>query len=205
MMSQTFSLAEISDTVLHNIARQIKTGAVAVIPTDTIYGITGSAFNKKTVEKIYRLRKRTSSKPMIILISGIEQITELGVKVTLKQKGILKKLWPNKVSVVLNCKSKSLQYLHRGKKSLAFRLPDNQFLIKLLKITGPVVAPSANFEGEKPSENIARAKEYFKDSVSIYIDAGKVVSPPSTVVSLDKLKLTILREGAVKIPKELLK
>lgn len=204
MISQTFKLSDLTAKNFQNIAEQINNGAVAVIPTDTIYGLVGSAGNQKTVEKIYRLRKRTSSKPMIILVSSIEDISELGVKINLKQKEILKKLWPNQISVVIATKSKGLQFLHRGKKSLAFRLPDNEFLLKLLKVTGPIVAPSANFEGEKPSENITEAKVFFKDSPEFYIDAGKIKSPPSTVALLEKLKLTVLREGAAKIPKELL-
>lgn len=204
MKTQIFILSDINNKDFQNIAEQIRDGSIAIIPTDTIYGIVGSVGNQKTVEKIYRLRKRTSTKPMIILVSSIDDISELGVKITLKQKEILKKLWPNQISVVITTKLKSLQYLHRGKKSLAFRLPDNEFLLSLLKVTGPIVAPSANFEGEKPSKNIVEAKQYFKDSISIYIDAGKIASPPSTVVLLEKLKLTVLRDGAAKIPKALL-
>lgn len=205
MKSQTFRLSDIKGRHLEKISKEIKNGAVAVIPTDTIYGIAGSAKIPKTVEKIYRLRKRASSKPMIILVSSTEEILKLGVKINLKQKEILKKIWPNKISVVFGCNFKNLHYLHRGKKSLAFRIPNNEFLLNMLKITGPVVSPSANFEGEKPAKNIDEAKEYFKNSVSFYIDAGDLNSHPSTVVKLDKLKLTLLREGAVKIPKELLK
>lgn len=205
MKSQTFKLSDVHGEVFNTFAKQLKSGAVAVIPTDTIYGIVGSAKIPSVVEKIYRLRKRASTKPMIILTSSIKQILGLGVKITLKQKEVLGKLWPNQISVVVYCDSKNLQYLHRGKNSLALRIPDNEFLINLLEITGPIVAPSANFEGEKPAKNIGEAKKYFKDSVSFYIDAGELDSPPSTVIKLKKLKLTILREGAVKIPKEFLK
>ena len=88
---------------------------------------------------------------------------------------------------------------------MAFRVPNNEFLLKLLKIIGPLVAPSANFEGEDPAKNIVAAKKYFNDSVAFYIDAGELKSKPSTVVKLEKEKLTILREGAAKIPKEFLK
>lgn len=205
MKTQTFKLSDAKNTNLKKISGEIKNGAIAVIPTDTIYGIIGSAKIPETVEKIYRLRKRASTKPMIILVSSIDEITKLGIKINLKQKEVLKKIWPNKISVVFDCSSKSLQYLHRGKKSLAFRIPNNEFLLNLLKITGPVVAPSANFEGEKTAKNIEAAKVYFKNFVPFYIDAGNLVSPPSTVVRLEKLKLIILREGAAKIPKELLK
>ena len=81
MTSPIFQLRDIDSQKLQEIAAQIKDGAVAVIPTDTIYGIVGNALNQKTVEKIYGLRKRTSSKPMIILIESEKQIEDLGVKI----------------------------------------------------------------------------------------------------------------------------
>lgn len=205
MKSQTFKLSAAKSTYLEKIADAIKNGAIGIIPTDTIYGIAGSAKIPETVEKIYRLRKRASTKPMIILVSSVDEILKLGIKINLKQKEILNKIWPNKISVVIDCNFKNLHYLHRGKNSLAFRVPDNKFLQELLSATGPLVAPSANAEGENPSENIDEAKRYFKDSIDFYIDAGNLDKTPSTVVKLDKLKLAVLREGAAKIPEELLK
>lgn len=205
MKSQTLMLPEVGSKVFKDLAKQLENGATAILPTDTIYGIVGSAKLPSVVEKIYRLRKRASSKPMIILASSLDQIKDLGLKINLKQAGMLNKLWPNKLSVVIDCKLKKLHYLHRGKNSLAFRIPDDKFLTDFLKISGPIVAPSANFEGEKPSEDIESAKKYFKDSIDFYVDGGTLKSPPSTVAKLDKLSLNILREGAVKIPKEFLK
>lgn len=191
-------------SLIKEIAGQIKNGGIAVIPTDTIYGIVGSAKIQETIEKIYKLRKRAKDKPMIILISKISQISDLGIKITKKQKEIFKKLWPNKISIIIDVLNENLHYLHRGKNSLGFRLPDNEFLIKVLEISGPIVAPSANFEGEKSSKNIEDAKKYFKDSIPLYIDSGTLKSEPSTIVQLKNSELKILREGPVKIPKELL-
>lgn len=202
----TLELGKVEDlSLIKEIAGVLKNGGIAVIPTDTIYGIVGHAASKIAVERIYKLRRRTSSKPMIILAASVEQIADLGTKVTSKQKAIFKKLWPNPVSIVLDCPSRKLSYLHRGKKSLAFRIPNNEFLLSLLKLSGPLVAPSANFEGGKPAINIEEAKNYFKDSVPLYVDTGQLNSPPSTVVKLEKNKFILLRQGAAKIPKNLLK
>jgi L-threonylcarbamoyladenylate synthase len=203
--AQTLQLSEIDGEKLQQIGTQIKDGVIAVLPTDTIYGIVGTALNSKTVEKIYRLRKRTSSKPMILLVESEKQIIDLGINLSLKQTQLLFKVWPNPISVVIDAPLQKLQYLHRGKKSLAFRVPNNEWLLKLLKITGPIVAPSANFEGEDPAKNILEARKYFNDSVELYIDAGELKSKPSTLVKLEQDKLTVLREGLIKIPAEFLK
>lgn len=176
-------------------------GKVGVIPTDTIYGIVGSALNPDTVEKIYRLRKRSTDKPFIILISSINDLKKFAVKLTKAQGEFLKKIWPNPASIVLECSSKKFKYLHRAKFSLAFRVPKNIWLQKLLKEVGPLVAPSANIEGEKPSETIKVAKKYFGDEVSFYLDGGKIDSKPSTLIKLNSDgTYTILREGMIKFP-----
>lgn len=178
----------------------LKAGKIGVMPTDTIYGIVGSALNIKTVEEIYLLRKRDASKPMIILLSSPEDLQKFNIDLTIKQQDFLNRIWPNPISVVLSCQDEIFSYLHRGKKSLAFRMPKSNLLLKLLKQTGPLVAPSANFAGEKPAETAVEAKKYFTDKISFFIDGGKLKSKPSTMIQLyeDGTKI-VLREGSFKV------
>jgi L-threonylcarbamoyladenylate synthase len=174
-------------------------GGVAVIPTDTIYGVVGKALNRKTVERIYKIKKRTPEKPFIILISAYSDLKLFKVKINKYQKGFLEKYWPGPVSVALACNEKSLEYLHRGTKFLAFRMPNDKELLNLLSKTGPLVAPSANPEGLDPSSNIKMAKKYFSDEADYYLDEGEVERPPSTLVLLNEDKYLVLREGCIKI------
>lgn len=178
----------------------LKLGKIGVMPTDTIYGIVGSALNPETVETIYALRKRSSGKPFIILISSIIDLQKFGVKLTKEQKEFLKKNWPNPLSVILPVENKELKYLHRGKNSLGFRMPKDENLLEMLKQTGPLVAPSANIEGEKPAETIEEAKKYFGDRIGFYIDGGKLKLIPSTVVQLSEGGIpTVLRQGNYRV------
>lgn len=173
---------------------------IGVFPTDTIYGVIGSALQKETVERIYKLRKREFKKPMIILISSMSDLRLFGIKLNLKQKNILAKLWPGKVSIIFDCKSKKFSYLHRGTFSLALRLPKDKNLVKILKKTGPLVAPSANLAGDKPAETFGEAKKYFENQVDFYVDHGKLQSMHSTLVKIDAFgNIVVLREGAVNI------
>jgi L-threonylcarbamoyladenylate synthase len=180
----------------------LKNGAVGVMPTDTLYGLVGSALEKKTVERIYRLRKRNLKKPMIILIASLRDLGSFGVGLSAREKKILKKVWPGKVSVILRCPSKKFTYLHRGLKTLAFRMPASARLRMLLEKTGPLVAPSANFEGEPPSRTIAEAKRYFGENVEFYGNARRMSSKPSTLISIDKKGgIVVLRRGAGRVPR----
>ncbi|MDO8594306.1 MAG: L-threonylcarbamoyladenylate synthase [bacterium] len=193
------------------VATVLQRGGLAVIPTDTIYGIVACALDKKAVTRLYRIRRLPASlshagqagktlKPFIILIGGVTELRSFGVTVTAAQKKFLERVWPGKVSVILPCKAKKFSYLHLGTKTLAFRLPRSKNLQALLTKTGPLVAPSVNPEGKEPAKTIAEARKYFGDSVDIYISAEKKSSGrPSTLVSLLTSEPRILREGAVKI------
>jgi len=181
------------------IIEKLKSGGVGVIPTDTIYGLAGLAQNQKTVERIYQLRQRDPKKPMVILIGDISDLEKFKIAVDKKTRAILKKYWPGKVSIILTCKGEKFSYLHRGTKSLAFRLPVNIELQDLIKKVGPLVAPSANIEGGRPAETIEEAKKYFEDKVDFYIDGGTLESKPSTLIKIEDGKIKVIREGDIKI------
>ncbi|HEX7586198.1 MAG TPA: L-threonylcarbamoyladenylate synthase [Patescibacteria group bacterium] len=177
----------------------IKSGGIGVVPTDTLYGIVCSAKNKKSVEQLYKLRERSLKKPSIILISDINDLKFFGIKPDKQTREILSRVWPGQVSVILSCTGKKFSYLRRGTKSLAFRLPGKKDLVRLLKKTGPVIAPSANPEGLLPATTIKEAQDYFEDEVDFYVSGGKLESLPSTIVTIKNGKLSIKRQGAVKV------
>lgn len=161
-------------------------GSVAVMPTDTLYGIVGSALNRETVERIYQIRKRNPEKPCIILISDVTELEKFSVHLSESEKTLLLGYWPGPVSIVVPCDSGDFEYLHRGTNTLAFRVPGVEELRLMLAQVGPLIAPSANTEGGIPSKNIAEAKEYFGDQVDLYIDGGDISGKASKVIKLNK-------------------
>lgn len=180
------------------ITQILKKDGVGVLPTDTLYGVVGRALSKKTVERIYKIKGRDESKPFIILISSLRDLEKFSIKKEhydiLHNVIMKKKVWPGKVSVILPCTNKKFEYLHRGKKSLAFRFPKNKLLISILKKTGPLVAPSANSQGEKPAATISEAKKYFGADVDFYLAGGRKEGKPSKIISIGgDGAITILR------------
>lgn len=179
-------------------AKILKKGGIVVLPSDTIYGIFGLALNEDVVEKVYKLRKRRPNKPMIILISSVNDLKKFNIEVNKKDEifSILKK---GGISAVFPCDYKEFKYLHRDQRSLAFRIPNGKnkrgrMLKELLKKTGPLVAPSANFEGELPAETLTEAKEIFGNTVDFYIGEGRRLScPPSTLVRFVDGEVEVLR------------
>ncbi len=179
-----------------HIVQLIKKGGIGIIPTDTLYGVVGSAFSKKAVQRIYTLKGRDENKPFIILVSSISQLKSFGIKHPsfLESTRILWKENKRPTSIILPTPLKKFEYLHRGTQSLAFRLPKNKKLVEFLKKTGPLVAPSANPQGGEPAHTIFEAKKYFGNSVDFYVAGGKKAGKPSRIVSLLDSRVTIVRE-----------
>lgn len=169
-----------------NIIRILKNGGVGVMSTDTLYGLVGSAYSAKAVERIYKIKKRDINKPLIVLISSLNDLEKLKIKINKKQFEFLKKVWPGKVSVILPCNSLKFKYLHRDTKTLAVRLPAKKSLIEILKMVGPLVAPSANPESVEPAETVKKAKKYFGDKVDFYLAGGTLKKEPSILVRINQ-------------------
>ncbi|MDD4606937.1 MAG: L-threonylcarbamoyladenylate synthase [Patescibacteria group bacterium] len=184
---------------MQDIIQKIKNGQVGILPTDTLYGLVGSALNSRSVERIYQIKKRDLTKPLIVLISSIQDLNLFKIKLEKWHKDFLEKYWPGEVSVILNCPNEEFKYLHRGSQTLAVRLPDKPDLIDLIQQTGPLVAPSANPENSAPALNIQQAQNYFGQQVDFYVDQGELNSSPSTLVDLTGEEIKVLRQGKVKI------
>ncbi len=175
------------DNIWNNesLIKTLQKGGIVVMPTDTLYGIVGKAENKETVEHIYELRKRSPDKPCIILIANVSELDQFGIIPTEEQKKEIEN-YKESTSFVVDCSEEKFEYLHRGTKTLAFRIPAPKELQNLLKQTGSLIAPSANIEGEPPAKNILEAQKYFGNTVDLYIDGGETTGKASKVIKLHK-------------------
>lgn len=180
---------------------------IVIVPTDTIYGMLASASSKKAIEKLYVLRKRDTKKPCIVLISQISDLESFGIKTSQKVQNILHTLWndtdsisqkrktlqaygvlsiefeinSHAITVVLPAPSNSLMHIHRGKKSIAFRIPSRRTergrnLHKIINVVGPVLAPSANISGEEVAQRVRDAKKFFGPKVDMYLSCDRTLN-----------------------------
>ncbi len=189
--------------VRQSVSPTLRHGGIGVLPTDTIYGIVGSVLNKESVLRIYKVRRRNPKKPMIVLVGSMSDLARFGIVLSPKIKKVLKKIWPGAVSVVLDIAApsakKKFSYLHRGTGTLAFRMPKLASLRALLQETGPLVAPSANFEGRPSAKTVQEAKKYFGDTVDFYVDTGRRSAKPSTLIKIERDGIVVLRQGSAKV------
>ncbi len=148
---------------------ELKKGQIAVIRTDTLYGIIAKIDDQKAVEKVYTVKHRDLTKACIILVPDKKHIGKYGEdaeRVSLE--------YPNQAITVLVPRTNEPEFLARGKQMIAYRIPKDLRVLEILKHTGPVIAPSANPEGLPPARTITQAQGYFGQAVDIYVDDGEV-------------------------------
>lgn len=166
---------------------------VGVLPTDTIYGLSGSIYSRKAVERIYHLKKRDKNKPLIILIDSLKDLEVFGMELDEFTKNKLDQVWSGKVSVILKCQNSKFDYLYCGGDSLAFRMPDYEIIQEIIKKTGPIVSTSVNVENNPFAKDISEAQNYFRNKVDFYLDIGQLNAEPSEVLRIENGKAEKIR------------
>ncbi len=186
-----YNFSSVTDTGLVSL---LKSGAVGVLPTDTVYGLVCRAADPAAAERLYALKNR-ENKPGTIIAGKLQQLIDLGIRA--RYLKAVEGFWPNPLSVVIPC-GDDLAYLHQGQHSLAVRIPADDTLRELLAQTGPLLTSSANLPGEPTATTIAEAKKVFGKKVDFYVDGGPITDhQPSTVIRIVDDAIEILRPGAV--------
>jgi tRNA (guanine-N7-)-methyltransferase len=189
---------KILDSILdQQLIETLKNGGLAVFKSDTIYGIFSLALSLEAYQNLIRTRPKSPGKHYIVLISGKQDALDLGISESDFNK--VSTLWPASVTVVMKTNNAKLNYLANKDGQIGVRIAADKNLRRLIRKTGPLLAPSANPEGQIPASNIKQAIDYFGDAVQIYVDAGEVSisQKPSTVINIEDGQLNLIREGVV--------
>lgn len=173
---------------------ELQEGEIAVIPTDTVYGVVAKANDLSAVNRLYKLKNRRD-KPGTILAASVDDLVSLGIKRRYLKS--VEHFWPNPISIVIPSEP-TLKYLDKGVGTLAVRIPKDMWLRDILKETGALLSSSANPASEPPATTIGQARQYFGDKVDKYIDGGGLKGRPSTIVRIIDDNLEVLRQGSVK-------
>jgi L-threonylcarbamoyladenylate synthase len=176
---------EVISPILQKAASAIKSGLILVCPTDTVYGLIADATNKKAVARIYQIKKRSKHKLLPLFVKDIRMAKKF-YRINPAQEEFLKNNWPGPVTVVFK----------KGKPAL--RMPDDKFLLALMKRVGPLAETSANISGQPATTKVQEVIEYFKDQKyqpDIILNGGDLKSTkPSRVIDLTGSKPIILRK-----------
>ncbi len=189
----------ISTAKINEAARIIKKGGVVAFPTETVYGLGANGLDKKAVRKIFLAKGRPQDNPLILHVSGIDQVNYLVNKTPEKAAKLMERFWPGPLTLVMK-KSKAVpKAVTAGLDSVAIRMPKNKISLELIKESGcPLAAPSANISG-KPSPTLAEhVIDDLNGRIDAVIDGGKVdIGIESTVLDMTQEIPQILRLGKI--------
>ena len=161
-------------------------GGVIIFPTETVYGIGTLASNGKGIKRIYEIKKRSPDKPLQILIADLKQAESLALDISPKARELMKKHWPGPLTLVFKARSGG---------TVGIRMPKHDWLMKLIKETGPLAATSANLSGESEPVSVQEVKI----EADLLVDGGKCkLGESSTVLDVSVDPPLILREGKLK-------
>ncbi len=176
----------------------LSTGLLAVVPTDTVYGLAADAFSSDGVSSLLAAKGRGRDMPVPVLVGSVATVDGLVAGLSEDGRRLVEAFWPGGLTIVARAQPMLAWDLGDTRGTVAVRMPLHPVALELLAETGPLAVSSANRTGFPPAITVDEAVEQLGDQVSVYLDGGRCAdSVPSTIVDLTGEVPRMLRGGAV--------
>lgn len=182
-------------------ASLLKQGEVVAIPTETVYGLAGNAFNKITVARIFEIKNRPAFNPLIVHIKHIEDLNLVAQNIDDRLLLLIQKFSPGPLTILVEKKSIVPDIVTAGSSRVAVRIPAHPMTLSLLNLLDfPLAAPSANpFQYISPV-TAQQVEEQLGDKIPYILDGGKCsVGLESTIVGIEGNDVVVYRLGGLPV------
>lgn len=180
-------------------SKLIREGKLVAFPTETVYGLGANGMNAKAVARIFEAKKRPAFDPLILHIAELSDLQKVFIKPfpALIEK-LAAKYWPGPLTIVSEKSNSIPEIVTSGLPTVAVRMPNHAIALKLIRQSGvPIAAPSANLFGRLSPTDADHVKQQLT-TIDYIIEGGKSdVGIESTIVSVNKNTIEILRPGAI--------
>ena len=186
-------------TSVSEAARLLKDGEVVAIPTETVYGLAGNAFEPKALAKIFAAKERPTFDPLIVHIADIAQLTDIAKDIPDSAYKLAEAYWPGPMTIILPKKDCIPDLCTSALPSVAVRFPSHPIAQAIIKESGlPLAAPSANLFKHVSPTTAEHVAAQLADRIAGIVDGGPCsVGVESSIISLTGEKPTVLRPGAI--------
>ena len=183
---------------VNSLVNILNNSGIAVIPTDTVYGLVGDATNENVIKKVFLIKQRENSKPLLILISNFDMLKKYVKNISSLELGIINKFWPGPLTIIFQNKKNLSDVLTANKSEIAIRMPNDERLLDLInKLDKPIIATSANIAHKKTITSIDLLEDKIKNNVDYIYDGGFLEDNPSTIIKVIDNKVIIVRDGII--------
>ncbi|WP_436793221.1 L-threonylcarbamoyladenylate synthase [Actinospongicola halichondriae] len=174
-------------------------GGVAVLPTDTVYGLAALPDDGDAMARLFELKGRAATVPVAVLCATPMQALSIAGTVSSSGAILAGQHWPGPLTLVLP-RSADLDWdLGEPRSTIGVRCPDHRLIQRVAERTGPIAATSANRHGEPTPSTAAAAAASLTGPVDLVVDGGEIVGSASTVVDATGPEPTVLRQGPIRI------
>jgi L-threonylcarbamoyladenylate synthase len=175
----------------------IKGGGVIAFPTDTVYGVGASAFQKAAIDRIYKIKERSKEKAIPILIGDPGELSIISSPPNQQIIQLMDQFWPGALTLIFPIAPDLPNNLSTSA-TIGVRIPDHELTRQLLRATGPLAATSANLSGEESALSAQDVSQILGSKIDLILDGGRSKGgEASTVLDLTGADPVILRVGPI--------
>jgi tRNA threonylcarbamoyl adenosine modification protein (Sua5/YciO/YrdC/YwlC family) len=173
----------------------LQDGGIVIYPTDTVYGMGCDLFNKRGIEKIYEIKRRSKKQPLSFVCADLKDISRYA-RVSDYAYKTMRRLLPGPYTFILEASRLVPKIILPKRQTTGIRVPDNQICLSLVGELGhPIISTSVTVEDGDVLSNPLEIKEKFEHCVDLIIDGGILIPEPSSVISLVDDNIEIIRVG----------
>lgn len=201
-MSERFDCSDAQQRAagLAEAASALRKGQLAVLPTDTVYGVAADAFSPVAVNSLLAAKGRGRQMPPPVLVGTVRAAMALLEDPHSAAEDLIDRFWPGGLTLVFRANRSLMWDLGDSKGTVAVRMPLHPIALDLLRDTGPLAVSSANRSGSPPATTAAEAEEQLGTFVAVYLDGGPCnADVPSTIVDVTGPLPRLLRRGAIPV------
>ena len=179
-------------------ARILLSGGIIGLPTETVYGLAACALSESAVSKVFAVKGRPTTHPLIVHLSPEADLTKWGI-FTPEALQLAQAFWPGPITLLVKRTTMVPDWVTGGRDTVALRVPSHPVAIKLLQaVDTGLVAPSANKFGKVSPTTAQHVLDDLGDSVDLILDGGSCeVGVESTIVECLNHAVTLLRPGLI--------
>lgn len=179
----------------------LRAGGCVAIPTETVYGLAGDARNEDALRRIFALKGRPLSNPLIVHVHDADDVLQWAVPPAPAVRRLMDSFWPGPLTIVLPALPEVSSLATAGGNSVALRVPAHPLTRELLqRFAGGLCAPSANRSGYVSPTSAAHVLADYEDEPLAVLDGGVCTRGiESTIVRPVENVLQVLRPGAVSL------
>jgi L-threonylcarbamoyladenylate synthase len=179
-------------------AELIRSGSLVAFPTETVYGLGANALDANAVQRIYALKGRPATSPLIVHVDSVEMARTLAATWPAQASDLAGHHWPGPLTLVLPKRPVVPDIVTAGLGTVGIRMPSHPVALELIRTAGvPIAAPSANRFTQLSPTTAEHVRAAFGDAVMILDGGPTQVGIESTVVSLAGPEPVLLRPGMI--------